>query len=108
MNIDELITQITRQLHGRHQNDARLVVEVYRPGSIGGTPCVEVAGVFAGFDWDSGKFILKTDEKLTTLTPEQVAEIHESAMGGQSWHAYQTYKKQADRIKELEAQLNKK
>ncbi len=32
-------------------------------------------------------------QPLTTLTPEQVADITTSVRKGQSWHAYEAYKK---------------
>jgi hypothetical protein len=38
--------------------DRDLVIEVYNPGSIGGTPCTKVAAIVQGIDWDGGKIIL--------------------------------------------------
>jgi hypothetical protein len=85
--------------------DRDLVIEVYNPGSIGGTPCTKVAAIVQGNDWDGGKIILSPEQKLTSLTAEQVEAIMESARQGQSWHAYQSYKKQQDKIKALEAEV---
>lgn len=79
-------------------DDIKVVIRVERPGSIGGTPCVEVESLHAGFDWDSGKLLIYPAKPLTALSAEDVAAIHESVSKGQSWHAYEAYKKQMARI----------
>lgn len=68
---------------------------------------MEVKKINVGIDWDAGKIILETDRPLTSLSEQDVKAIQKSAKEGQSWHAFQSYKKQADRIKELEAELKK-
>lgn len=83
--------------------EARIVVQ--SQGSVGSTPSVAVSSVQAGFDWDSGKFLIYPEQALTALTPDDVAAIRDSVRRGGSWHAYQQYKKQAERIKALEAEL---
>lgn len=45
-----------------HQNP-NVVVEI-KGSRIGGTPCVNVKSAGLGIDWDSGKFIISTEEKL--------------------------------------------
>ncbi len=82
-----------------------LAVRVYQPGSLGGTPCVKVTGMHAGIDWDRAKLLISTEQPLTVLTPEDVEAIRQSAAKGQSWHAYQAYKAQNERIKALEAEV---
>ncbi|EOW6574234.1 hypothetical protein ACOYR7_004364, partial [Escherichia coli] len=42
---------------------------------------------------------------LTTLTPEQVADITDSVRKGQSWHAYQEYKKHKEQLEKLSMEL---
>ncbi|OKW71452.1 hypothetical protein AWP82_06515 [Escherichia coli] len=44
-------------------------------------------------------------QQLTTLTPEQVADITESVRKGQSWHAYQEYKKHKEQLEKLSIEL---
>lgn len=105
MNVVEALAALSKTAAGRHQQECRLVIPIYAPGSIGGSPCVEVTSFSVGFDWDTHKLFVHTEEKLTTLTPEEVAAIMTSVREGQSWHAYQEYKKQAKRIKELEKQV---
>jgi hypothetical protein len=105
MEIDKAIETLTGISDRKTGRELKLFVKVFQPGSIGGTPCVEVTGMQPGFDWDAGRIILETGVQLTTLSQEDVAAIHKSAREGQSWHAYQQYKKQADRIKILEAEI---
>lgn len=105
MNIQESIQKLhaLSNLHPDRKLD--LFVKVFNPGALGGTPCVEVKHIDAGFDWDAGKIMIETHTVLTTLTSEDIAAIRKSVSGGQSWHAYQSYKKQAERIKILEAEI---
>ncbi|EKF0449711.1 hypothetical protein OX161_003251, partial [Escherichia coli] len=79
---------------------------VHSPGSIGSTPSVEVQSIHAGFDWDSGKVLIFPAQPLTTLTPEQVADITDSVRKGQSWHAYQEYKKHKEQLEKLSIELD--
>jgi len=105
MQIEETIEQLSGVILREPNREWKLVVKVFNPGTMGGTPCVAVKGLNVGFDWDNGKVMIETDLPLTTLTSEDVAVIHKSAKEGQSWHAFQSYKKQAERIKSLEAEL---
>lgn len=75
------------------RRDPDITILVHSPGSIGPSPSVEVEAIHAGFDWDAGQVMIYPAQPLTTLTPEQVADITESVRKGQSWHAYQAYKK---------------
>lgn len=85
--------------------DSEVKVVIYRPGSVGGLPAVPVRNAGFGIDWDARTFQIFTTEQITTLTPEDVEMIRKDAVKGQSWHAYQAYKKQFERIKALEAEL---
>ena len=105
MKVEEVIEQLGGVIARQPNRGWKLFVKVFNPGAVGGMPCVEVKRLDVGFDWDNGKVMIETDLPLTTLTPEDVATIHKSAKEGQSWHAYQAYKKQADRIKTLETEL---
>ena len=105
MKVEEVIEQLGAVIARQPNREWKLVVKVFNPGTVGGTPCVAVRCLGVGFDWDNGKVMIETDLPLTTLTPEDVVAIHKSAKKGQSWHAYQSYKKQADRIKTLETEL---
>lgn len=75
------------------RRDPEITILVHSPGSIGPSPSVEVEAIHAGFDWDAGQVLIYPAQPLTALTPEQVAEISESVRKGQSWHAYEAYKK---------------
>lgn len=83
----------------------RITIVVHSPGRIGSTPSVEVQSIQAGFDWDAGKVMIFPAQPLTTLTPEQVADITDSVRKGQSWHAYQEYKKHKEQLEKLSMEL---
>uniref|UniRef100_A0AAU6W2I7 Uncharacterized protein n=1 Tax=Pseudomonas phage Touem01 TaxID=3138548 RepID=A0AAU6W2I7_9VIRU len=82
----------------------KLVVVVHSPGLIGGTPCVEIEHIAAGFDWDSGKLMFTPATPLTKLSPEDVEAIRESVAKGQSWHAYEAHKAMCAKLKAAECQ----
>lgn len=75
------------------RRDPEIKIIIHSPGSIGATPSVEVEAIHPGFDWDAGQVMIYPAQPLTTLTPEQVNDITESVRKGQSWHAYEAYKK---------------
>lgn len=105
------LVQILNKCHGLTApisggRSTMVMVPVFRPGTLGGTPAVAVTQVRSGIDWDNGKVFLETAEPLTTLTPEDVNAIRDSARKGQSWHAYQAHKAQAERITALEQALS--
>ncbi len=86
--------------------DAEVLVCVQSQGELRGhTPAVAVTEAHAGFDWDSGRVLLGTENPLIALSAEQLAATLKSVRAGQSWHAYQAHKSLRERIRELEAQL---
>lgn len=100
--------QLSAALEALHQisehapADATLRVSVHSPGAVGPAPACEVTNITAGFDWNSGKILIDTQEPLTRLTPEEVADIRKSVSRGQSWHAYQRYKAMKAELDEKE------
>lgn len=83
-----------------------LVISVFNPGTIGGSPCVPVERMQCGFDWDNGKLMIYPAQELTALTPDDVAAIHRSAKDGQSWHAYQQDKRWREKCDGLQAKID--
>ena len=100
----ELVNRILSNKH-RQLRDMDVTIVVHSPGSIGSTPSVEVQSIQAGFDWDAGQVMIFPAQPLTTLTPEQVADITESVRKGQSWHVYQEYKKHKEQLEKLSIEL---
>lgn len=101
----ELVKHIwSNQLTQRR--DPEITIIIHSPGSIGATPSVEVESIQAGFDWDAGQVLIYPAQPLTTLTPEQVADITTSVRKGQSWHAYEAYKKYKSEVEGLKAQCD--
>ncbi|OSM04489.1 hypothetical protein EBCG_04374 [Escherichia marmotae] len=100
----ELVNRILSNNHS-HRRDMDVTIVIHSPGSIGSTPSVEVQSIHAGFDWDSGKVLIFPSQPLTTLTPEQITDITDSVRKGQSWHAYQEYKKHKEQFEKLSIEL---
>lgn len=94
-----------RQLSQQAPANATLQVCVFSPGSIGPAPTCEITDISSGFDWDSGKILIDTQEPLTRLSPEDVADIRKSVSRGQSWHAFQRHKQMKAELKEKEVEL---
>ncbi|MGP7048916.1 hypothetical protein ACTZQI_21700 [Klebsiella pneumoniae] len=88
----ELITAIWANKINQRR-DPEVTIIIHSPGSVGVTPSVEVESIEAGFDWSAGLVLIYPAQPLTTLTPDQVADITTSVRKGQSWHAYEAYKK---------------
>lgn len=101
----ELVNRILSNNHS-HRRDMDVTIVVHSPGRIGSTPSVEVQSIQAGFDWDAGQVMIFPSQPLTTLTPEQVADITDSVRKGQSWHAYQEYKKHKEQLEKLSIELD--
>ena len=101
----ELVNRILSNNHS-HRRDMDVTIVVHSPGSIGSTPSVEVQSIHAGFDWDSGKVLIFPAQPLTTLTPERITDITDSVRKGQSWHAYQEYKKHKEQLEKLSIELD--
>lgn len=101
----ELVNRILSNNHS-HRRDIDVTIVVHSPGSIGSTPSVEVQSIQVGFDLDAGQVMIFPAQPLTTLTPEQVADITDSVRKGQSWHAYQEYKKHKEQLEKLSIELD--
>lgn len=84
--------------------DPEITIRIYSPGSIGPAPSVGVQSIDCGIDWNASQVMILPAEKLTVLTPAEVAAIATSVRKGQSWHAYQAHKKQRDELKAMEDQ----
>ncbi|WP_296277315.1 hypothetical protein [Pseudomonas sp. UBA7530] len=107
LTVEDALHLLTEHINGPRMAVAplSLAVRVFRPGSIGGTPVSRIVSMQAGFDWDSRLMLLTPEHPLTTLSSDDVAAIRTSASKGQSWHAYQAYKKNAEKIKKLELKV---
>ncbi|HBE3267845.1 hypothetical protein [Escherichia coli] len=101
----ELVNRILSNNHS-HRRDMDVMIVVHSPGRIGSTPSVEVQSIQVGFDWDAGKVLIFPAQPLTTLTPEQITDITDSVRKGQSWHAYQEYKKHKEQLGKLSIELD--
>lgn len=59
--------------------DAPVAIRVFNPGAVGPTPKVNIDGVHAGFDWDSGVVFLSAmlgnTEALKIVSQEEQRDI---------------------------------
>lgn len=77
MNLKEFKEHIDHQYAvARYPEQTKVCVEVYRVGSVGATPAVEIINAYSGFDWDSGKFILTTEENLREIDRDEIAALN--------------------------------
>ena len=100
------LRRILAQPHPR-VDERELHIVIHSPGNVGGTPSVKVEQVFLGFDWDGKKLLIYPQKPLTVLTPEQVGEITQSVRDGQSWHAFEQYKKHRQQISVLNETISR-
>ena len=85
--------------------DTKVTIVIHSPGTVGATPSVDVQSIHAGFDWDSGQIMIFPSQPLTVLSKEQVEAICESVHKGQSWHAFQEYKRHKEEIEKAQARI---
>lgn len=97
-------TELLLRIAAHDRRDSELVVEVLSRGSAGPHPCVSVASIHAGFDWDAGKVIIKTERSVTELLPNDVEAIKADVKAGSSWHAYQREKARQEEISAIRDQ----
>lgn len=86
--------------------DQTVVIEIFKPGTVGPTPVVGIKHIHYGIDWNHGKILLEPDIHLTTLTSEEVAAITESAAGGTSWHALQLHRRTMDKLMAAQREID--
>ena len=58
-----------------HDNE-EVCVEVFRKNAIGGTPTVKIRSINSGFDWNKGKFIIRTETDLMEISKEDKRDIN--------------------------------
>lgn len=115
MELQKFLTKLDHIVveNGRRCGTDRVAIAIHRPGSIGGSPVVDVKDVEIvhikdakkGIDWDSRKIILTLEQEVSTLTPEQRDAITEDVKKGQSRESYEQFKAFKVKIAKLEALL---
>jgi hypothetical protein len=106
MNLQQALEVLARVASHDHQEHS-LVIEVFSPGTVGGTPCVPVRSIDAGFDWDRGRVIVRPQAALSPLTAEDLEAIRASVKQAQTWHTWQVLKRQKERYEAKIAQLER-
>lgn len=89
----------------------KVCVKVEKIGAVGGTPTVDIATLFLGFDWDHNKLILHPSTPLMLENPDTLGKLREE-MKEIGWSKYENdnlkreNRKLLKRIKELEDMLD--
>jgi hypothetical protein len=85
---DFTLNDLKRFIEGVTEEDLGKKVEVLvvSQGSAGPTPTVKVSDVAFGFDWDTGKLLIHTQEPVIKLTPEELKSVRESVSKAHSYH----------------------
>ena len=74
MKVQELIDALER-INNFHPNQEVFIPVRAKFTTIGGSPCVGLKHVNAGFDWDSGKVFLVPDSEVTKSIDSEVEEM---------------------------------
>ena len=106
MNIFELKEKIDRIISTKQDYELdrmRVVIPIKTIGSVGGTPCVDIKSVMAGFDWDDGKLMLYPVEELSRPDYDYLANMKKQASDlGWSVYEFNNLKRENKRLlKEL-------
>ena len=95
MKLSELKQYVDLYYRPGHE-DPEVVIEIKLPYStVGGKPTVKIKNTSMGFDWDSGKFILRPEEPLCPKDRDfakQMKEMQERA----GWAAYENRRLKAE------------
>lgn len=107
MKLQDAIAALQRieKLEGWRADGMQLVVPIFLPGTMGGTPAEIVTGIQAGFDWDAKKVFIRTEATLSKLSEEDKAAILESVRKDQSWHSYEREKRHREEVKALKDRI---
>lgn len=102
MNIFELKEKLDRIISTKRDYELdrmRVVIPIKTTGSVGGTPCVDIKSVIAGFDWDDGKLMLYPVEDLSRTDHDYLAKMKEQASElGWSVYEFQNLKRENKRL----------
>ena len=107
LSLPAAIEQLQRIQQLNSSREWRLVIRKTNPGGMTGHQTTDIAGLYAGIDWDAGRVVLTPAKPLTELAPEQVDAIVQSVREGFSWHACQREQKLRERITALEAEVQR-
>lgn len=55
----------------------KIVIPVYRVGSVGGTPSVDVKNISIGFDWDNGKIFVNPESRLREIDRDEIKSLQD-------------------------------
>ncbi len=89
--------------HTKDDNDVMIAIKLPY-ATVGAIPMVPVKYATNGFDWESGKFIIRPEEELTPADRDFDAQFRELQKKN-GWLEYEKANLQAE-VKRLKAKLN--
>ena len=107
MNLKELKEQVDWLYESqlRHNYPApegvNVVIVVKTAGTVGGTPCVNIKNMHAGFDWDNGKLMIFPEKDLRSIEADELERLRK-ASDKEGWAQYEnvTLKRENKKLKE--------
>lgn len=95
----------------KEDNDKEVMVAIKLPYvTVGAIPMVAVKSVQNGFDWEQGKFILRTEEELTPVDRDFAAQM-KKMQDDLGWAQYENRNLKAENkklLKLLKSEKNQK
>ncbi len=109
MKLSELKIAVDRLCVRDGDSEVRIPIQLVDSVMLGRYPSVEVTGIHAGFDWDSGTVFISPETKLTNAGDEfekekkRARETSETL--GWVWYVVRGSLSDAEKIKELKKML---
>jgi len=80
MTLEELKQKIDRlyqlsTMQHKDPSEINVGIVVTRIGAVGPTPTVELKSISLGFDWNSGKCLVHTDENLREIDRDEIKAL---------------------------------
>lgn len=71
LELKKIVDATLENYQGQGENMDVVVTIRKRQNSFGGTPSVKIEQACPGFDWNSGKFMLFTEEEITKFKQDE-------------------------------------
>lgn len=102
LQLKEIIDRIIDRKEDYELEQLRVVIPIKSVRSVGGTPCVDIKSVMAGFDWDNGKLMIYPEQDLSKTDHDYLAKIRKQADEiGWNVYEYNNLKRENKRLLKL-------
>ena len=114
MNLAELKQRVDFYFESANQYDdgaekIKVMIPVFRVGSIGGQPCVDATNATLGFDWDNGRFFITAETTLREIDRDEIKSLLQK-YDELSWKQYKisAIKRENENLKKKVQELQEK